>query len=108
MVLLELPHEQSWTWTLLNYFNKKSIIKYGVPCIPPDAGCSLAITPEFLKIDDLMVLAVSVGVPGFDHLHYMSFQPEQDIKRLLMPNGSGILMGGIISTISGMKTEEQK
>jgi hypothetical protein len=40
-----------------------------------------------------MVLTVSVGGPGFDHLHYTSFQHEQDIKRLLMPNGSGILMG---------------
>lgn len=30
---------------------------------------------------------------GFDHLHYMSFQPEQDIKRLLMPNGREILLG---------------
>jgi len=40
-----------------------------------------------------MVLTVSDGGPGFYYLHYMSFQPEQDIKRLLMSNGRGILMG---------------
>lgn len=58
-----------------------------------EAGCALAITLEFVKIDDLLMLTISDSGPGFDYLRYINFRPEHDLKRLLMLNGRGILMG---------------
>ncbi len=66
---------------------------YEEELIKRDAGCALAITLEFAKIDDLIMLTVSDSGPGFEYLRYMNFRPDQDFKRLLMLNGRGILMG---------------
>lgn len=61
--------------------------------IKREAGCAFEITLEFAKIDDLLMLTVSDNGPGFDYLRYINFRPEHDLKRLLMLNGRGILMG---------------
>ncbi|MBI5637693.1 MAG: response regulator [Nitrospinae bacterium] len=66
---------------------------YEAELLKREAGCPLAITLEFVKIDDLIMLTVSDGGRGFDHVPYMNFRPEHDLKRLLMLNGRGILMG---------------
>lgn len=66
---------------------------YEAELLKREAGCPLAITLEFVKIDDLIILTVSDSGRGFDHVPYMNFRPEHDLKRLLMLNGRGILMG---------------
>ena len=66
---------------------------YETELLKRGAGCSLEITLEFAKIDDLTVLTVSDGGSGFDYVRYMNFRPEHDLKRLLKLNGRGILMG---------------
>ena len=66
---------------------------YETELLKREAGCSLEITLEFAKIEDLIMLTVSDSGPGFDYFRYMSFGPEHDLKRLLMLNGRGILMG---------------
>ncbi len=66
---------------------------YEAELLRREIGCFLTITLEFVQIDDLIMLTISDSGPGFDHLRYMKFRPEHDLRRLLMLNGRGILMG---------------